>query len=80
MRPEDLSQQLDRMKARYRDIENQLSDPRVYANQFQCRTLTRERGRLSDSSVFIKSGRTRSGKAPKTMNCFSPNRMRPSVK
>ena len=36
------------MKARYRDIENQLSDPRVYANQFQCRTLTRERGRLSE--------------------------------
>ncbi|OQA82694.1 MAG: Peptide chain release factor 1 [Lentisphaerae bacterium ADurb.Bin242] len=54
MRPEDLALQLERMKERYGEIETRLSDPRIYADPFQCRTLTRERGRLSEFFRLFK--------------------------
>ena len=48
MTPQDLSGTLTEMKIRHAELEKRLSDPNIYSDRFQCRTLSRERTRLEN--------------------------------
>ena len=48
MTPEDLAGVLAEMKKRHAELNESLSDPKIYADRFRCRSLSREKGRLED--------------------------------
>lgn len=46
MTPQDLAGVLADMKKRHAELNESLSDPKIYADRFRCRTLSREKGHL----------------------------------
>ena len=48
MTPQDLSGVLSEMKKRHIELDSCLADPKIYSDRFQCRALSREKGRLED--------------------------------
>ena len=48
MTPDDLAGVLAEMKKRHAELNDSLSDPKIYADRFRCRSLSREKGRLED--------------------------------
>ena len=48
MTPNDLAGVLADMKKRHAELNESLSDPKIYADRFRCRTLSREKGHLED--------------------------------
>lgn len=48
MKPEDIRIQIEAMRNCHAELETRLSDPAVYANQAECRRISRERQRLGN--------------------------------
>ena len=48
MRPEDIASHLESVRRRFAELETRLADPAVYANQAECKRVSRERQRLGN--------------------------------
>ena len=48
MKPQEITDHIDALRARAAEVETELSDPSVYSNQNKCRSLSRELRKLKD--------------------------------